>query len=466
MEWYYLMVFPFILLIIAFAIFALDKLVYLIVFLVPLSIPLLELMPNVEYDMYLPTEPLLAGVLIVFIAKLLFDRKFDRGIALHPVSVAIYIYLFWMLITSITSTMPLVSFKFFVARMWFLAAFYFLASQLFKQKKNIHRFSWLYVIPLLIVIAYTISRHLQFGIYNQEVANFVPNPFYSDHTSYGAVLAIFLPVFIGFGISRVYKPHVKVIIWIIVGVLFVAVVLSYTRATWVSLFGALVFLVLILLKMRFRGLLLILGIAAIAFLALRTEIVMKLEQNRQESSANITEHIQSISNVTSDASNLERLNRWYCAWRMFREKPVFGWGPGTYMFNYAPFQFSYEKTIISTNAGDLGNAHSEYIGPLAESGVFGSLSIISIVLLSLYTGMRILRRPIDRETRIITIVTLIGLSTYLMHGALNNFLDTDKASAPFWGFIAILVAIDVYHSRNEEGAKKAIEETKNQEIKP
>ena len=34
-----------------------------------------------------------------------------------------------------------------------------------------------------------------------------------------------------------------------------------------------------------------------------------------------------------------------------------------------------------------------------------------------------------------------------IHGVLNNYLDTDKASVPFWGFIAILVALDLYHRK-------------------
>ena len=43
---------------------------------------------------------------------------------------------------------------------------------------------------------------------------------------------------------------------------------------------------------------------------------------------------------------------------------------------------------------------------------------------------------------------ILALTTYFTHGILNNYLDTDKASVPFWGFIAILVAIDVYHSKS------------------
>jgi hypothetical protein len=38
----------------------------------------------------------------------------------------------------------------------------------------------------------------------------------------------------------------------------------------------------------------------------------------------------------------------------------------------------------------------------------------------------------------------------LAHAFLNNFLDTDKAAVPFWGFIAGIVAIDLYHKERKE----------------
>ena len=34
-----------------------------------------------------------------------------------------------------------------------------------------------------------------------------------------------------------------------------------------------------------------------------------------------------------------------------------------------PFQDASDLTIISTNFGDGGNAHSEYLGPLSEQGI-------------------------------------------------------------------------------------------------
>ncbi len=128
---------------------------------------------------------------------------------------------------------------------------------------------------------------------------------------------------------------------------------------------------------------------------------------------------------------------------MFRERPVFGWGPGAYMFKYAPFQRASEKTTISTNFGDRGNAHSEYIGPLVESGLPGSLSFILICILSLMTGFNVYVKIADKRLKQIVLFLLLGFITYLVHGTLNNFLDTDKASALFWGFTAVFVSLDI-----------------------
>jgi O-antigen ligase len=179
-------------------------------------------------------------------------------------------------------------------------------------------------------------------------------------------------------------------------------------------------------------------------------IQQELGQNKQESSDKLDEHVSSISNVSSDASNLERLNRWHCAMEMFRRRPVTGWGPGTYQFVYAPFQQAKDRTIISTNNGDGGNAHSEYLGPLAEEGVLGMLLFISILIYTLILGFKLFYAANEKEHRVIIISVFLGLITYFVHGTLNNYLDTDKASVPFWGFIGILVAMDLFHLKKQD----------------
>jgi len=447
-EFFYFSIIPLVLLIILIAVYALDKLVLIAVFVTPLSVQLSDIIEGYDFDLSLPSEPLLIGILLFFLLKYLFEGQFDRKILYHPVSIAILLNLVWIFITSITSTMPLVSFKFLTARIWFLLAFYLLATQIFRKIENIQVYTWIYIIPFLIVIGYAWVRHAGFGFFNQQAAHFVVQPFYNDHTSYGAMLAMLIPVMIGLiSIQGKVSLIKKGSLWIVTFILFAAVLFSYTRAAWLSLAGALGVYMIIRFRIKFSYLA-ILGLVVLAFLySNRSEIKIKMEQNRQTSSEDLLEHVKSMSNVATDASNLERLNRWSCAWRMFKQKPVFGWGPGTYMFQYAPFQLEREKTEISTNAANLGNAHSEYIGPLAESGIPGSISFLAIVIYTIIAGVRNWTRVKDKNVRILSISLLLGLITYYLHGLLNNFLDTDKASALFWAFTAGIVAIDVYHRK-------------------
>ena len=443
-EIYLLNLLPFVLMLIYIALARIDLIYFLIVLLTPVSIQFIEFFPSSPVDFAIPTEPLLVGVLILLIYRSILGGWLDRRVINHPVTYSILFYLFWMLLTTLTSVMPLVSVKFLLARIWFIAVFYLLAVMVFsKNPRNIRVFIWCYTLPMLVVIAFTIYRHIGYGLSDKEASHFVMNPFFRDHTSYGAILAMLFFAVGSMILNR--KPGLlnKSMFWGVWMVIGIALILSYTRAAWVSVFFSAGVLGLTLLKIKFRYILVIGLIAAFYFTGQRTAIVQKMERNRQTSSATLSEHVQSISNITTDESNLERINRWNAALRMFEEKPVFGWGPGTYMFKYAPFQISAEKTGISTDFGDLGNAHSEYIGPLAESGLLGSVSFIMVGFFSLLTGFRVYTRIMDKRLKIITMGLILGLITYLVHGSLNNFLDTDKASALFWGFTAAFVSLDL-----------------------
>jgi len=457
-EIFYLPVITILILIVWMAFSSLDKYIYLIVFFVPLSIPLTNLMGRgIGVDLFLPTEPLLAGAMVLYFLKYLSGDRIDIRFLRHPVTIAVFANLIWIFFTSLTSSMPLVSFKFLIARLWFIIAFYLIASEIFKSKKNIRNYIWLYIAPFTMVIIYALIRHSSRGLLNQMAAHAVVKPFYNDHTAYGMALGMLIPVIIGLLI--IYWKNISILKRVFFSVLillfFAATLFSYTRATWISLaFSGGIWLLLIL-RIRWQYLLAISIISVSLFFTFQTELMIKLQDNKQTSSGKLIEHVKSISNVKTDASNLERLNRWSCAIRMFKEKPFFGWGPGTYMFQYAPFQNSWEKTSISTNAHTLGNAHSEYLGPLAEQGIFGMISILGIIILTLLTGIRVYLKSKSKQVRVLVLSVMLSLITYYIHGILNNFLDTDKASALFWGFTAAIVALDLRYTRAMNFQKRA-----------
>lgn len=434
--------FPILVSLVYLAIFKLDIVYYIVIFLVPISINLDELGVDLGIGIALPTEPLIVGMMLIFILKLFFDGNFDKQILRHPITKLIILHILWMALTTITSSDSVVSVKFLLSRFWYISVFFFIASQVLKSGKTQKRTIWLYVLGFIPVLLYTFQQHALRG-FDQASANWVMNPFFNDHTSYGACLSMIFPFLLWQCFSKRIQGVKKLMIWIVSSLFLAALIFSYTRAAWVSLIGAFGVFIILRFKIKTWMVLSFSFLLGLFLFSTMDSLLMDLESNKQDSSSNLTEHVESISNVSSDASNLERINRWKSAWEMFQDKPVFGFGPGTYTFEYAPYQQSKNKTIISTNAGDGGNAHSEYLGPLSEQGVIGCLLFILFIFSVIAAGVRVYKSHLSKESRMIGLSVLLGLVTYYLHGILNNFLDTDKASALFWGFSVILMVLDI-----------------------
>ncbi len=425
-----------------------KQLLIFLVFATPLSFNFENIGAFGGIGFYFPTEPVLFGIMVLYIVRLLSGVKERKELMRHPLTMAIVVNLIWISITAMTSTMPIVSFKFLLSRLWFILVIYFMINSFFKDEKFIYKFLKAYIFGLTITIVYTVFRHASRG-FSEDAAHWVMWPFFKDHTSYGAIIALFYPLVVFLLYKARRYTFEQFFALAIFGVFTIGLILSYTRAAWVSLVGALFVYFLIKWRINYK-LVLLAGLVLFGFyLGFEEQITHQLRSNRQDSSNNITEHIQSITNISSDASNLERLNRWNSAMRMFEDKPILGYGPGTYMFKYAIFQKNADRTIISTNSGDGGNSHSEYLGPLSESGVLGTLTILIIFILSLTTGIRLYYQLDDKPfLKGIVLSIVLGLVTYYLHGILNNYLDTDKASVPVWGMMSILVAVEIYHIRS------------------
>ena len=430
-----------------------DKLFLFIVLFTPLSINIEEFV-SADVGLFLPTEPLLFGMLLIIIFNQLRRNQFDKRFLTHPITIIFFLQFAWIILTSITSSHPEVSFKFLLTKLWFIIPIYFYGVIFFKKEKNIYRFIWAFITSLSVVALYTLFNHA-LNRFDEASGHWVMFPFFKDHTSYGAILALVYPVLFGLFFAKKHGPLMRLILLFLIALIGIAIFMSYTRAAWLSLVGALVVYLLIRFKIKFKFLAAI-GFVGILYIGFSwTSIMHNLERNNSEhATENLDERIESIANISTDASNLERLNRWGSAIRMWQERPFVGWGPGTYAMEYAPFQLASGKTIISTNSGNMGNAHSEYLGPLSEQGLLGMLLMILLVGYIIYTGVALYIRMPKNEMRLVMLTLLLGLITYFAHGILNNYLDTDKATVPVWGFTAIIVMLDLKYPKKEKLPKR------------
>jgi len=400
--------------------------------------------PQMELSM--PVEPMMILFTLMFFFRVLVSRSYDRRLLRHPVTLCLLASMVWMLVAACFSEMPVVSFKYWLARLWFVVPFFFAAAQFFRNRTRIRQFFWCYAIGLIAVVLLATAKTVG-NFSDLQTLHRVMRPFYNDHTAYGCVIALFLPAMFGFlfdgrlgGWRRLFVLGALVLL--LTGLFF-----SYCRAAWISVLGAIGVYVLIRMGMKVKWMVLLFGLGVGVFFVYQSDVLYKLGKNHQDSSYDLAGQIKSVSNISTDASNLERLNRWASAIRMWKESPVVGCGPGTYQFLYAGYQRSYQLSTISTNAGNLGNAHSEYIGPMTEQGIPGVALVVAIFMTTFATGVRVYRTAKDRQVANTALAFTLSLLTYYIHGMFNNFLDTDKLSVPFWAFTAVIVALDVYSEK-------------------
>jgi putative inorganic carbon (HCO3(-)) transporter len=439
----YLNLFPFALMAVYFAIYYTDYTFLGLAAATPLSVNIEEFTDS--FGLFIPTEPVLFGFLIMFFFLQVKKPIIDNRVWNHPIILAVAFYLFWIIVTSITSSHPVVSLKFFLSRLWFFIPVLVMGTYFFRKTEHIKYFLWLFTAGMTIAIMYTLVVHAQYR-FGEKEGHWVMWPFFKDHTIYGAIVALIVPIVFGLFFSKKHNPLIQALLISFIVVVMLGLYFSYTRAAWLSVIAALGVWTLIRMRIHY-GWVLGIGLAAGGILFVSWDAIqMELARNKYEhTTEDFGERLQSATNVTTDASNLERLNRWSCAIAMFEQRPVFGYGPGTYAFEYAPFQEPENLTIISTNFGDMGNAHSEYLGPLAEMGLVGMISMILIVIAIFYKGISLYYAwpDEDKEMKTIIMAMILSLVTYFVHAFLNNFLDTDKAAVPIWGMCAAFIALEL-----------------------
>jgi len=444
---YYGLFFPLVAAIVLVGIYRFDLLIMLTAMLTPLSFRFNNIGFGIGLDMPSDLLLLLMGGIVIF--KFFADGQADMKIIKHPITLAIFINLFWIAFTSITSSMPLVSIKYFLSRFLYVIVFYFALAHVFKNLDKIKLYFWLYIIPFAGIIIYTLIQHSEYS-FDQRASYGMSQPFYINHGIYSIPIAFFVPFLIavlGNGHKLNYSLPFRSICLALIGLFIVGLIYSYTRAAWISLIAALGLAVI--LYFRFKWYIYALGILVVLMVgySMRERLQLMLHKNKQVSADNLEQHIKSIYNISNDDSNLERINRWRSALRMTAERPWFGFGAGTYKFQYAPYQRAKELTKISTNFGTVGNAHSEYFQPLAEIGVIGLLSFLYLLYLVGKTAVKLHYKSLDPKVRVLNMAALLGLTTYFVHGLLNNYSDQDKAAVLIWGFIAIIAALDIYHDK-------------------
>ena len=147
------------------------------------------------------------------------------------------------------------------------------------------RHIWLYIISFSVVIIYTLINHAMDN-FEEAPAHVAMTPFYNDHTSYGAMLAMYLPPLILFAFDKNSERGIRYYAFFTLLLFITGLIFSYTRAAWLSLVLALGAMIIYLLRVRLIPILSVIGVLIILFFVYEKEIMINLESGKYKSTKN------------------------------------------------------------------------------------------------------------------------------------------------------------------------------------
>lgn len=398
----------------------------------------------------LPTEPLIVGLMLVYLLQVLLNPQRINGLFWkHPIAVLLLFHFIWIGYTSVVSYDIGVSIKYSLAKFWYIITFFFLTGHVLKDDKDIKKIFWLIAVPLALATAKVVAHHytLNFGFKEINNATF---PFFRNHVNYAAILALFVPIV---WFMRHWYPIFSkkwLIVVGILGILLVGVAFAYTRAAYVALImatGAYWVIRFKLVRWALLGASLIL-IGAFVHMVSNNKFIDYAPSERTIAHEGFGDIVSATSKL-EDVSTMERYYRWIAGVRMSRKAVLTGYGPGNFYNFYKGYTLNKFETYVSDNPERSG-IHNYYLMTLVEQGIIGLLIFVGLSFFVLIKGEQIYhecKTELRKGIVMSVLLSLIIIDAFLL---INDMIETDKVGSFFFFYMAVLVVIDLWNKREEQ----------------
>lgn len=417
---------------------------FLMIGAIPLSI-------QIEFGslaMDVPSEPFMILFLVLFLLELLAKRQFRLAEPVRPFHLLIFLLLFWTGYTTLTSEFPLRSLKFLLAKLWYLAAFVWMAQRLILKEGDIRKIFWFFFLPLVLSATIVTVKHALVG-FSFEDSNLVPYPLFANGVIYAACLVLFLPW--AWYARRWYSP--KTLEWYIITagmiLLVIASVFTYKRGAWLAVL--LLPVVDQMIKRKIFDKAIYAGVVvltiALSWLVYDNNFYI-FAPNYQKviwHEGDLSGHLSATVSGT-EISSMERFYRWVAAKNMIADMPFAGSGPSTFNQVYKRYTDDAFRTYVSDNP-EQSTTHNYFLLTFSEQGFPGGLLFLFLCIFMIVKAAR-LYPQLSQERKTLLMMVLLSQITILFHSLLNELIEVDKVGAMFWLNWVIMDKLAKWHEQD------------------
>lgn len=403
-----------------------------------------------------PTEPIAVGLTaLLCLHAAVHWPEYDHRLFLHPIALALYLHLSWIVLSSAFGEVKLVSIKFSLAKLWYVGAFFLVPLLLLTTPRRVTLFVHCVFWPLLFVAVQSLLRHAVYGFSFADQFRTL-HPFMRNHVSYAGCLATFTP-WLGYliwwrwrrGLSHRWLAYGLGLVWL------AAIYFAYTRAAYVALLvaGVAYFVIRLRLMLLAVPLALAVGLGAAYYLTHENKY-LDLAPNYDTTVAHQDfNDLISATYKLEDISTMERFYRWVAGGNMVAYRPVVGHGPGSFVGLYEGYTNNNFRTYVSDNPERSG-IHNYYLMTLVEQGYVGLVVLLLFLFSILIYGERLYHGQGDPEARAAVMAGLLSVVVVDAFCVINDVLETDKIGSLFFIGTAVVIALGNYRSPGQISVEK------------
>jgi O-antigen ligase len=247
---------------------------------------------------------------------------------------------------------------------------------------------------------------------------------YVNHNHYAGLMELLVPIPLVVSFSRLAGDKERIAAGIAAAIMVGTVFLSGSRGGMLAIFVELMVFAVVLLRQKVelvrqkKGLQILVIVAAFA--------VVLVSMLTWLGGKDLTSRVASISTEThTEISGGMRLSIDRDAFVMFRNRPVLGWGLGSFPVVYPQFRSFYTNFFVN-------QAHNDYLQLLCEMGLLGFGTMVWFLVVLYRRGLPKIRNWMSDVSSAATLACILGVSGILVHSLLDFNLQIPANAALFY----------------------------------